>query len=140
MVHEASLSSLSPVVLTHLSFALGAVALGPAALFARKGSPLHRASGYVWVVLMLGTAVSAFFIRRTSGFQVGGFSPIHLLIVVTVGGVGTAMWHVFRRNIAAHRKAMQQTYIGACLIAGAFTLLPGRYLGDLLWHHALGLV
>jgi uncharacterized membrane protein len=34
---------------------------------------------------------------------------------------------------------MQFTYIGACIVAGLFTLVPGRYLGDLLWHNFLGL-
>ena len=28
---------------------------------------------------------------------------------------------------------MQRLYIGACVIAGLFTLLPGRFLGSLLW-------
>ena len=40
----------------------------------------------------------------------------------------------------AHRKAMRSLYIGACLLAGLFTLLPGRFLGRLLWQHALGAV
>jgi hypothetical protein len=30
--------------------------------------------------------------------------------------------------------------LACCVLAGAFTLLPGRCLGDLLWHHALGLL
>jgi hypothetical protein len=34
---------------------------------------------------------------------------------------------------------MQITY-GAALLAGAFALLPERYLGSLLWHHALGVL
>jgi hypothetical protein len=29
-------------------------------------------------------------------------------------------------------------YVGACLIAGGFTLLPSRYLGNLIWHEWLG--
>jgi uncharacterized membrane protein len=36
-------------------------------------------------------------------------------------------------NITGHRKSMISLYIGACLVAGLFTLLPGRFLGDLLW-------
>ncbi|MCD6735187.1 MAG: hypothetical protein LT103_16525 [Burkholderiaceae bacterium] len=32
------------------------------------------------------------------------------------------------------------TYLGGCVGAGLFALLPGRYLGQLLWHHALGLI
>jgi uncharacterized membrane protein len=140
MVHAASLSSLSPVVIMHITFALGALAVGPAALLARKGTRLHRASGYAWVTLMLGTALSAFFIRRHTGLNFAGFTPIHLLIVVAIGGLASAMWHIAHRNIQAHRRAMWGTYVSACLVAGAFTLLPGRYFGDLLWHHALRLV
>lgn len=33
---------------------------------------------------------------------------------------------------------MRSVYIGACVVAGLFTLVPGRYLGDLLWQR-LGL-
>jgi uncharacterized membrane protein len=28
---------------------------------------------------------------------------------------------------------MQNLYFSACIVAGAFTLLPNRYLGRLLW-------
>jgi hypothetical protein len=31
-------------------------------------------------------------------------------------------------------------YFGACIVAGGFTLLPGRYLGDLVLGQWLGLV
>jgi hypothetical protein len=34
---------------------------------------------------------------------------------------------------------MQVTYVSACIVAGGFTLLPSRYLGQLLWSHWLGL-
>jgi uncharacterized membrane protein len=34
---------------------------------------------------------------------------------------------------------MQGLYFGACVVAGAFTLLPQRYLGSLLWGQ-LGLI
>ena len=47
---------------------------------------------------------------------------------------------IAHRKVEIHRKTMQRVYLGACLGAGGFTLLPGRYLGDLLWHHTLGLV
>lgn len=36
--------------------------------------------------------------------------------------------------------AMQRLYVGACLVAGAFTLLPQRYLGELVLGQWLGLV
>ena len=41
-------------------------------------------------------------------------------------------------NFKAHRWSMWTVYISACLIAGAFTLLPGRYLGRLVWGTWLG--
>ncbi len=140
MVHDASLTSLSPTVLVHLTFASAAVLLGPAALWARKGSRGHRGLGYAWVTVMVGTALSAFFMRSTGSFQLHGFSPIHLLGVVTLVGVTVAIVAIAHRQVEIHRKTMQRVYLGACLGAGVFTLLPGRYLGDLLWHHTLGLV
>ncbi|MNL90248.1 hypothetical protein D3C87_2211580 [compost metagenome] len=44
-----------------------------------------------------------------------------------------------RRNIDGHRKTMQRVYIGACVVAGGFTLLPDRFLGHSLWS-ALGVI
>ena len=140
MVHDASLASLPPAVIVHLAFASAAVLLGPAALWARKGSRGHRGLGYAWVTVMIGTAVSAFFMRSTGRLQWMGFSPIHALAIVTLVGVTAAIVAIAQRQVQLHRKVMQRVYLSACLGAGAFTLLPGRYLGDLLWHHALGLV
>ena len=140
MIHAASLTSLPPVVLVHLTFASAALLLGPVALWARKGSRGHRGLGYAWVTVMVGTAVSAFFLRSTGSFQLFSFSPIHVLGVVTLAGVVGALIAIARRDVQAHRKFMQRVYLGACVGAGVFTLLPGRYLGDLLWHHALGMV
>ena len=49
---------LSPTIAIHMTAALGAVVVGPVALWARRrGSPqrprLHRAFGYAWVTLMV---------------------------------------------------------------------------------------
>jgi uncharacterized membrane protein len=140
MVHSPSLAGLSPVVVVHLFLAVGALVLGPLALSARKGSRWHRASGYAWVTLMLGAALSAVFIRDFRLPNLAGFTPIHLLVLVTFAGVGRGLYHIVHRQVGAHRKTMWFTYLGACVGAGSFALLPGRYLGDLLWHHALGWV
>ena len=140
MPHDPNPGSLPPAVLVHLVFASAAVLLGPAALWARKGSRGHRGLGYAWVTVMIGTAISAFFLRSSGSLQWQGFSPIHGLAVVTLAGVTAAIAAIVRRQVEAHRKFMQRVYLGACLGAGVFTLLPGRYLGDLLWHHTFGLV
>ncbi len=127
---------LTPLIAIHMSAAIGAVATGPVALWARKGRTqrprLHRAFGYAWVTLMLATAVSAIFIRDFGLPNLAGYTPIHLLIPVTLIALFSAFWFLARGNIAGHRKTMQRLYVGACLVAGAFTLLPQRYLGHLL--------
>ncbi len=129
--------TLTPLIAVHMSAAIAALALGPFALWARLGRQqhprLHRAFGYAWVAFMLATAVSAIFISNPATPNIRGFSPIHLLVPVVFLMLVWAFQFLARGNIAAHRKTMAGLYIGACLVAGAFTLLPGRYLGQLVW-------
>lgn len=135
---------MSPLIAIHLSAALGAVAAGPVALWARRSGAqrpkLHRAFGYGWVTLMLVAATSAIFIRDFRLPNINGFTPIHLLIPVVYGMLLLAFWFLARGNSNGHRKTMLGLYIGACGVAGAFTLLPGRYLGNLVFGHWLGLI
>lgn len=123
----------TPVILAHTVAALGALALGGATLLMKKGTRVHRLFGRAWVMLMLTAAVVSFWIRQS-----GGFSPIHLLSVVTVVGLGMSIHAVMRGNISAHRRGMTATYI-SLLVAGIFTLLPQRRLGYLVWH-SVGLI
>jgi uncharacterized membrane protein len=139
MFQSAGLSELSPAVIVHLFAAVGALALGPLALWLRKGSRLHRGAGYAWITLMLGAALSSAFIRDFRLPNVLGYTPIHALTLATLVGVGLGLWHISQRNAKRHRRAMQLTYAGA-IAAGVLALLPERYLGSLLWHHTLGLV
>jgi uncharacterized membrane protein len=138
-LERSMLHTLSPAVAIHLVAALGALLLGPFALLARKGSRLHRAAGYGWVTLLLAAALSSVFIRRFHGLHFHGFTPIHLLTVLTLVGLGLGITWIVRRQVARHRAAMWSLYLGACVTAGAFALLPGRFLGNLVWHHALKL-
>lgn len=139
MFQSASLADLSPAILVHLFLAGGALALGPIALWLRKGSRGHRALGYAWVTLVIGAAISSVFIRDFRLPNVFGYTPIHLLTIATFIGIALGLLHIARRNVTRHRRAMQLTY-AAVLLAGVFALLPQRYLGSLLWHHALGWV
>lgn len=128
---------LTPVIAIHMSAALAAVATGPVALWARKGRlqrpKLHRAFGYAWVTLMVVTALSAVFIRDFRLPNIAGYTPIHLFIPLALLGLVKAFRALARGQIALHQKLMTRTYINTCLIAGVFTFLPGRYLGQLLW-------
>jgi uncharacterized membrane protein len=128
---------LTPLIAVHMTAAIAAIATGPVALWARKGRlqrpRLHRAFGYAWVTLMIITAISAIFIRDFDLPNLNGYTPIHLLIPVTLVVLFGAFWFLAHGNIVRHRKFMQNLYIAACLVAGSFTLLPGRLLGSLLW-------
>ena len=134
--------SFTPVIAVHTTFALSAVALGPLALWTRLGQTTrprwHRGLGYAWVTCMVGTAISALFIRSTLAWSFGGFSPIHLLIAVTLVGMTRALVYLQQGNIQGHRKTMQSIYLLACIVTGFFTLLPQRLLGQLIWRQWLG--
>lgn len=134
----------TPVIAVHMTGALAAIAIGPIALWARQGQRarprLHRAAGYAWVTLMVVTALSAIFIRDFRLPNLNGYTPIHLLVPATLAGLWMSFVKLFRGDIAGHRALMRQVYFGACIVAGAFTLLPGRYLGNLVWGEWLGLV
>lgn len=136
--------TLTPTIAIHLSAALGALVLGPVAIWARRGPSarprLHRAAGYAWVTLMLATALSALFIRDFALPNVWGYTPIHLLVPLTFFSLFGAFRFLLRGNVAGHRKTMQWLYWQACVVAGSFTLLPGRYLGQLVWGQWLGLL
>ena len=132
---------LTPLIAVHMTAALTAIAIGPVALWARKGATqrpkLHRAFGYAWVTLMLMTSISAVFIRDFTLPNIAGYTPIHILVPVTLYSIYKAFRSLAQGNIAGHRLAMQSLYISACVVAGAFTLLPQRYLGNLLWNQWL---
>jgi uncharacterized membrane protein len=135
--------NMTPVIAIHLSAALAATAVGPLALWARRGRTqhprLHRAFGYAWVTLMVVTAVSAIFIRSNTLPNIHGYTLIHLLIPALFAPLFGAFWYLARKDIAGHRRVMRITYVAACIVAGSFTLLPSRYLGTLLWNQWLAL-
>lgn len=140
---------LTPLIAIHMTAALAAIAIGPVALWARRGHArqqagsqrprLHRAAGYAWVTLMLVTAISAIFISDPLVPNIAGFSAIHLLIPVVLGMLFLAFRFLLRGNIRGHRLTMVWLYIGGCIVAGAFTLAPHRILGQLVWGQWLGL-
>ena len=116
----------------HAFAAIAAFVLGGIVLWRRKGTALHKALGRVWVALMLIVATSSLFINEIR--LIGPFSPIHIFAVMTYVGIGQALWAIrVRRDVAGHRASMQGTYIGALLLAGAFTFLPGRRMHAVLF-------
>lgn len=131
---------LTPVIAIHIAFAVGALVLGPVALTLRKGSRGHRGTGYAWVALMAGAALSSVFIRDFNLPNIAGYTPIHIFTVTTLLGLGYGIHHIVQRRVSEHRRLMWRTYLGGCVGAGLFALLPSRLLGNALWHQTLGWV
>lgn len=129
-----------PLVFFHLVTAFSALLLGGVVLARRKGTTSHRALGWAWVALMGSTAVASGFIRDYHLPNLAGFTPIHAFTVLVAVMLPRGIWQIRRGDVTGHRKTMRDLYMGACVLAGVFTLLPGRFLGQLLWHHTLGLV
>ena len=126
-----------PVVFFHLVTAAAALVLGLAIVLRRKGTPTHRGLGWAWVLLMASTAIASAFIRDYRLPNLYGYTPIHLFTVLTAVNLPLGIWFIRRGNVEGHRRTMRGLYICACVIAGLFTLLPGRFLGSLLWGTAM---
>ena len=129
-----------PLVFLHLLTALAALLLGAAVLARRKGTTSHKALGRAWVLMMGNTAIASAFIRDYQMPNLIGVTPLHGFTLLVAVNLPRGIWYVRRGNLVAHRKTMRGLYIGACVLAGIFTLLPGRFLGNLLWQQTLGIM
>ncbi|MDP5140843.1 MAG: hypothetical protein NWP83_10305, partial [Spirosomaceae bacterium] len=61
------------------------------------------------------------------------FGWIHLFSLLTFWTVPTALIAAKKHQIKKHKRKMFLLYFGALIIAGGFTLVPGRYLHGLLF-------
>jgi len=125
-VSLAPLLSAEPAIQLHAFTAMAAFALGAVQLSAPKGTLPHRTAGWVWVALMVIVAVSSFFIHDLRVWD--AWSPIHLLSVFTLAMLPRAVMHARRHRVDRHRRAMIAIFVGALVIAGVFTLAPGRIM------------
>ncbi|HVU20224.1 MAG TPA: DUF2306 domain-containing protein [Rhizomicrobium sp.] len=133
--------TLEPLLHAPLAVRIHVATVVPAALigtwlifFSRKGMPLHRALGYVYLSLMGVTALTTLWVHqlmpRSPAF---GLSPVHLLIPLTMWAIYNAVAGARAHDIARHRYAMLALYIGGILIAGGLTFVPGRIMGAVVF-------
>jgi uncharacterized membrane protein len=125
-VSLAPLLNAEPAIQLHAFTAMAAFALGAVQLSAPKGTLPHRTAGWIWVTLMVIVAVSSFFIHDLRIWD--AWSPIHLLSVFTLAMLPLAVMHARRHRVDRHRRAMIAIFVGALVIAGVFTLAPGRIM------------
>ena len=114
--------------------------IGPAFIIAtymmliKKGTAQHKFLGRIYMMLMLFTAMVTLFMSAQVGptlFDHFGF--IHLLSVLVLYSVPSAYFAIKAGDVKKHKLNMIGLYIGGMVVAGGFTLVPGRFLGDLIF-------
>ena len=98
-----------------------------------KGTNRHRAVGYLWAALMVLVVVPSFWIHSIRMW--GPWSWIHLLSIYTLIMLPLAVVHARGHRVKAHRNSMLGLFLGALVIAGVFTLMPGRVMHDVVFGH-----
>lgn len=127
----APLLDAAPAIPLHAFAAMTAFVLGVVQLAAPKGTLPHRTIGWIWVVLMAAVAISSFWIHQIK--LVGPWSPIHLLSIFTLLVLPLGVWKARHHLVADHRRIMIFIFCGALVIAGLFTLLPGRIMHSVVF-------
>ena len=126
------LESAAPIPL-HAFVAMAAFVIGVIQLIAPKGMLSHRIFGWIWVLLLAVTAISSFWIHG-HGFRLWrDFGPIHLLSVFVPIMLVIGVMRARRHRIRAHAITMVSIFIGALVIAGVFTLVPGRIMHNVVF-------
>lgn len=131
------------VIYIHAFFAIMAVPVGLYIFFKKKGTNQHKFIGRVWVSFLLIVSFTALFITSSMTdvvFNPRGYSWIHLLIPFTVGNLIYSIWNIrqfkktkLEKHKIAHVRSMMGVYCGALLVAGSFTLMPGRMFHAILF-------
>ena len=124
------------IIYAHAFFALLAIPFGIVIFLTEKGTALHKMIGRFWVFSLIVVSLSATFIQTINP---GQYSLIHLLIPYTMGSLIYSIWSIQRfkktriqKYKRSHKFSMIGVYVGALLIAGGFTLMPGRFFHTLL--------
>lgn len=118
-----------PLVYVHLGTIAPAFVIGTYMMFSRKGDVVHKLLGNIYMGLMLITSAITLFIGSSFGPNLmNHFGLIHILSLVVIFTVPKAYLAARRHDVVGHKISMISLYVGALLIAGAFTLLPGRLM------------
>ena len=125
------------IIYVHAALALLAIPLGLYIFIIKKGTMNHRILGRTWVTVLIIVSLTAVFIKTINS---GQYSLIHLLIPYTIGSLIYSIWNIkkfkktkIERYKIKHMHSMIGVYIGALLIAGAFTLIPGRFFHEIIF-------
>ncbi|MEN8815345.1 MAG: DUF2306 domain-containing protein [Nonlabens sp.] len=119
---------------THLITVIPCVFVGAYLLLFSKGTKWHRSLGKYYMISMVITAIVSLFMPAMVGPQLlGHFGWIHLFSILTLWSVPTAYIAVRKGQIKKHKIKMILVYIGALIIAGGFTFVPGRFMYEVFF-------
>ena len=122
------------IMYLHLATILPAFVLGTLSFILKKGTVTHKIIGRIYMILMLLTAFITLFMPSFIGPQLfNHFGWIHLFSFLTIYTVPTAYTAIKKGDVRRHKIKMVGLYVGAMLIAGAFTFVPGRYMHTLFF-------
>jgi uncharacterized membrane protein len=110
----------------HAFAAMSAFVLGLVQFAAPKGTLPHRTIGFTWLALMLIVAVSSFWIHEIRLW--GPWSPIHLISIYVLIMIPVAVYFARTHKIRGHARTVIGMFLGGLVIAGLFTLVPGRIM------------
>ncbi|QDW38695.1 DUF2306 domain-containing protein [Bradyrhizobium sp. KBS0727] len=127
----APLLDAAPAIPVHAFAAMAALALGIVQFAAPKGTLPHRTIGWIWVALMAAVAASSFWVHQLRLF--GPWSPIHLLSILVLLPIAVISAH--QHHVGRHRRIMIGIFSGGLVVAGLFTLVPGRIMHAVIFGH-----
>lgn len=118
----------------HLITVVPCVFLGAAVFLMKKGTGQHKMIGKIYMTLMMITAILTLFMPAKVGAPfLGHFGFIHLFSLLTMFSVPRAIIAIRKGDLLGHKISMISLYVGAIVIAGAFTFTPGRYLHSIFF-------
>ena len=111
-------------VQAHVAAALAAIGVGAWVIyFSRKGTPLHRALGKVFLGLMLAVCAAAMFIHRSRHPIAFGLSGTHLLVPFVLAMVWLSVSSIRRGNLKLHRFCVRGLFMGALVVNTLINIL-----------------
>ncbi|MDC9726935.1 MAG: DUF2306 domain-containing protein [Candidatus Thioglobus sp.] len=123
--------SYSQLAYLHLGTIFPAFILGSYLITVKKGTKSHQLIGKIYMLLMLLTALITLFMPAQIGERVfDHFGWIHGFSLLVFYSVPSAFFAIKNGNLRRHKYNMIGLYVGGILIAGSFTLMPGRLLHE----------
>lgn len=119
---------------SHIVTVVPCIFLGAYLFMRSKGTAGHKLLGKLYMILMLITASISLFMPANVGPQfLGHFGFIHAFSFLTLYSIPTAVLAIKRGDVRKHKIKLVILYLGAIVIAGGFTLAPGRYMNELFF-------